>query len=290
VLANVCVGEIITYRNKRLTTSEMYMYPYNQVLSKKEVSLTQELTLAVVARKNRVCNSNLTYGQGLTCAELWIRTAIETGCMDTFKTTMAVVGSTASISAKRLVANALLFACKHGQVKILRHLIAHNPTSLQREGPVAGSDVARRYRDPVQQTLGISCMQTAAQYLQRHIIDVLLEHGVSINAGSPTIRAIEYEDISIVKYMLEHGAIYNRHIHSDCLKQLHFGAHKSLDIFKKTEMMPVIFYLVAKHKGKPPYSLRGEPDRLASFVEDIENSDFSSGKVAAILGKQISSQ
>lgn len=133
-------------------------------------------------------------------------------------------------------------------------------------------------------------MQTAAQYLQRRVTDVLLEHGVSINAGSPIIRAIQYENISIVMYMLHQGANYNRHIHSNCLMQLDLGAHKSLKDFKKTETMLVIFYLVAKHRGKPRYSLRGGPDRPASFVKVIEDSEFWSGKVEAILGKEILSQ
>ncbi|KAI4706460.1 hypothetical protein J4E89_008878 [Alternaria sp. Ai002NY15] len=246
------------------------------------------LTLAVVARKNGICESSLTH-VGLSCAELWIRTAITTGCMDTFKTTMAVVGSTAPISAKTLVAYAMLFACEYGQVDILRHLIAHNPTCFQREGPVAGSDIARRYKTKVEQTLGISCMQTAAQYLQRHIIDVLLEHGVSINTGSPIIRAIEFENISIVKYMLDHGADYNRHIHKECLTQLGPSANRALSEFKETDMLPVIFYLVAKHMGKPRYSFRknGVEQRLMSFVEDIEGSEFWRGKVEAVLGKEM---
>ena len=246
------------------------------------------LTLAVVARKNAVCDSSLTH-VGLACAELWIRTAVTTGCMETFTTTMAVVGSTAPMSAKTLMAYAMLFACEYGQVDILRYLIAHNPTCFQREGPVAGSDIARRYKTKVEQTLDISCMQTAAQYLQRHINDVLLEHGVSINAGSPIIRAIEFENISIVKYMLDHGAEYNRHEHSECLKQLGHGANRALSEFKETDMLPVILYLVAKHMGKPRYSFRknGLEQRLMSFVEDIEDSEFWRRKVEAVLGKEM---
>lgn len=80
------------------------------------------LTLAVVARKHEVCDSNLTHGQDLSCVELWIKTAIQTGCMETFQTTMTLIGSMkhiVPISAKRLVAKVLLFSCEHGQGEIL---------------------------------------------------------------------------------------------------------------------------------------------------------------------------
>ncbi|CAN9384486.1 unnamed protein product [Alternaria alternata] len=120
----------------------------------------------------------------------WIKNAVRTGCVKTFQATISTI---TSINPKAFHAlkdhylkSAFWYCCRFGQEDILQYLIAQDCVLLQRHG---------RYG-----------MKLAARHLCRNIITILLENGVSINDGKPVQEAIKYENISIVEFMIAHGA------------------------------------------------------------------------------------
>jgi hypothetical protein len=248
-------------------------------------------TLAKFIHRYRIHEANSLYSPDLSCTEEWIKAAAQTGCTRTYETTLTCIEtmqptrispSVSAWSQRQRRSKALLFACQHGQVHLLRHILVLDCAVLHSYGP--SMDLASY---PVYEVLGTMCMRVAAQYMHRGVADVLLENDVCMNTGRPIKTAIRYENVAMVRFMVERGARVDEEAYAYCAGELEKRGYKGLRDYEKSSMAPVVFYLVARCVGEVPRVGGDGVDWMERLVRDVEDSKVWSWRVEAMLGLEV---
>jgi hypothetical protein len=248
-------------------------------------------TLAKFIHRYRIHEANSLYSPDLSCTEEWIKAAAQTCCTHTYETTLTCIEimqptrispSVSTWSPRQRLSKALLFACQHGQVNLLRHILALDCAVLHGYGP--SMDLASY---PVYEVLGTMCMRVAAQYMHRGVADVLLENDVCMNTGRPIKTAIRYKNVAMVRFMVERGARVDEEAYAYCAGELEKRGYKGLRDYEKSSMAPVVFYLVARCVGEVPRVGGDGVDWMERLVQDVEDSKVWSWRVEAMLGLEV---